>query len=207
MVLVHLLQRFLGRYLRQIALLVFLLVAQTVGNLYLPNLNADIINQGVVAGNLHYILRTGAVMLAITLGLGGLAIVAVYWASRTAMGAGADIRAAVFGRVQAFSARDMDHFGTPSLITRNTNDIQQIQIFLQMALTMMVIAPIMSVGGVILAIREGAALSPLLAVVVPIMGIFIGTVFVLVVPQFRTMQVKIDRISQVLREQITGVRV
>jgi ATP-binding cassette subfamily B protein len=101
----------------------------------------------------------------------------------------------------------MDHFGTPSLITRNTNDIQQIQLFMQMALTLMVIAPIMSIGGVILAIKEGAALSPLLAVAVPIMGIFIGTVFVLVVPQFRTMQVKIDRINQVLREQITGVRV
>ena len=203
----RLLVRYLRPYARQVALVVALLVAQTVGNLYLPNLNADIINQGVVAGNLHYILRTGAVMLAITLGLGGLAIVAVYWASRTAMGAGADIRAAVFGRVQAFSARDMDHFGTPSLITRNTNDIQQIQIFLQMALTMMVIAPIMSVGGVILAIREGAALSPLLAVSVPVMAVFIGFVLVTVVPKFRTMQVKIDRINQVLREQITGVRV
>jgi len=131
----------------------------------------------------------------------------VYWSSRVAMGAGRDIRAAVFARVQAFSARDMDRFGTPSLITRNTNDIQQIQLFLQTALTLMVIAPIMSVGGVILAIHEGAALSPLLAVAVPVMAAVLGVVLVMVVPQFRSMQMKIDRINQVLREQITGVRV
>ena len=127
-----------------------LLVAQTVGNLYLPNLNADIINNGVIEGNLHYILSTGEVMLAFTVVIGACAVVAVYWASRVAMGAGAHIREAVFTRVQAFSTRDMNNFGTASLITRNTNDIQQIQLFLQMALTMMVIAPIMCVGGIIL---------------------------------------------------------
>ena len=202
-----LLRAYLRPYRRQVGIVVVLLVAQTAGNLYLPNLMADIINDGVITGNLHYILTTGAVMLGITLGLGAVAVVAVYWASRTAMGAGADIRAAVFSRVQAFSARDMDHFGTPSLITRNTNDIQQIQLFVQMALTLMVIAPIMSVGGVILAVKEGAALSPLLAVAVPVMAIFIGTVVAKVVPEFRKMQAKIDRINQVLREQITGVRV
>jgi len=158
--LIRLLRGFLRPYARQIGVVVVLLVAQTVGNLYLPNLNADIINNGVVLGNLPYILRTGAAMLGITLAVGVVAIVAVYWSSRVAMGAGRDIRAAVFACVQAFSARDMDRFGTPSLITRNTNDIQQIQLFLQMALTLMVIAPIMSVGGVILAVREGAALSP-----------------------------------------------
>ena len=207
MVLVHLLQRFLGRYLRQIALLVFLLVAQTVGNLYLPNLNADIINQGVVAGNLRYILRTGEWMLALTLLIGLSAVVAVYWASRVAMGAGADLREAVFNRVQGFSDRDMNTFGTASLITRNTNDIQQIQIFLQMALTMMVIAPIMCFGGIVMALHEGARLSTLLLVAVPVMGIFIGVVMVKVIPRFRSMQVKIDRINEVLREQITGVRV
>jgi ATP-binding cassette subfamily B multidrug efflux pump len=205
--LIRLLRSFLRPYAQQIGLVVVLLVAQTVGNLYLPNLNADIINNGVVLGNLPYILRTGAVMLGITFAVGVVAIVAVYWSSQVAMGAGRDIRAAVFTRVQAFSARDMDRFGTPSLITRNTNDIQQIQLFLQMALTLMVIAPIMSVGGVILAVREGAALSPLLAVAVPVMAAVLGVVLVLVVPQFRSMQVKIDRINQVLREQITGVRV
>jgi ABC-type multidrug transport system fused ATPase/permease subunit len=206
-VLTRLLRAYLRPYRRQVALIVALMVAQSAGNLYLPNLNADIINYGVVVGNLHYIIATGALMLGITLGLGAVAVVAVYFASRTAMGAGADMRAAVFGRVQAFSSRDMDHFGTPSLITRNTNDVQQIQLFVQMALTLMVVAPIMSVGGIVLAVREGAALSPLLAVAVPVMGVFIGSMVATVVPQFRKMQVKIDRINQVLREQVTGVRV
>jgi ATP-binding cassette subfamily B protein len=205
--LIRLLRTYLRPYTGQVAVVVALLVVQTVGNLYLPNLNADIINNGVVKGNLHYILTTGGVMLVIALVLGVVAIVAVYWASRVAMGAGADIRGAVFTRVQGFSAREINRFGTPSLITRNTNDIQQIQLFLQVALTLMVIAPIMSVGGVILAIKEGAALSPLLAVAVPVMALVIGVVLVTVVPQFRSMQVKIDRINEVLREQITGVRV
>ena len=205
------LTRLMRTYLRgrtgPVGLVVALLVIQTVGNLYLPNLNAAIINNGVVAGNLGYILRTGALMLAITLGIGAVAIVAVYWASRIAMGAGADIRGDLFRTVQSFSTRDMNVFGTPSLITRNTNDVQQIQIFLQMALTMMVIAPIMSVGGIIFAIREDARLLPLLAVAVPVMAGFLALVMVRVVPQFRSMQVKIDRITQILREQITGVRV
>ena len=205
--LTRLLRSFLRRYIRQVAIVVILLVAQTIGNLYLPNLNADIINNGVEKGNIHYIFTTGGVMLAIALAVGVLAIVAVYWASRVAMGAGADLRAAVFTRVQSFSAREVNRFGTPSLITRNTNDIQQIQLFLQMGLTLMVIAPIMCVGGIVLAVKEGAALSPLLAVAVPVMAIFIGTVVAKVVPEFRRMQAKIDRVNQVLREQITGVRV
>ena len=205
--LTRLLRTFLRPYARQVAILVTLLVAQTVGNLYLPNLNADIINNGVIKGDIRYIWMIGGVMLAIALAVGILAIVAVYWASRVAMGTGADLRAAVFTRVQAFSAREMNSFGTPSLITRNTNDIQQIQLLLQMGLTLMVIAPIMCVGGVIMAIKEGAALSPLLAVAVPVMAVVIGAMLIMVVPQFRVMQVKIDRINQVLREQITGVRV
>ncbi|MGC9221827.1 MAG: ABC transporter ATP-binding protein [Solirubrobacteraceae bacterium] len=203
----RLLRTHLRPYRWQVGGVVVLLVLQTVGNLYLPNLNADIINDGVLKGNTGYILRTGALMLGIALALGVVAIIAVYWASRVSMGTGADIRAAVFRRVQQFSATELNHFGTASLITRNTNDIQQIQLFLQMALTMMVIAPIMSVGGVILAIREGAALSPLLAVAVPVMLGVIGVVLVAVIPQFRSMQVRLDRINEVLREQITGVRV
>jgi ATP-binding cassette subfamily B multidrug efflux pump len=205
--LVRLLRTYLRPYKGQIALLVLLLVGQTIGNLYLPNLNADIVNNGVITGNLHYILTTGEVMLGLTLVIGVFAVVAVYWASRVAMGAGADIRQAVFTKVQTFSARDMNHFGTSSLITRNTNDIQQIQLFLQMALTMMVIAPIMCVGGIVMALHEGAELSTLLLVAVPVMAAFIGVVMVKVVPQFRSMQRKIDRINEVLREQITGVRV
>ena len=203
----RLLRTYLGPYRRQVAVVVALLAAQTVANLYLPNLNADIINNGVVKGDLGYIWATGGLMLGITLALGVVSIVAVYFASRVAMGAGADIRAAVFNAVQAFSAREMHRFGTPSLITRNTNDIQQVQIFVQAGLTLIVIAPIMSIGGVIMAVHESAALSPLLAVSVPVMLALIGVVLVAVVPQFRSMQGKIDRINQVLREQITGVRV
>ena len=205
--LTRLLRVYLRPYAGQVAIVVTLLVAQTVGNLYLPNLNGDIINDGVVKGDVHYIWTTGAVMLAVTLAVGIVAVIAVYWASRVAMGTGADLRAAVFARVQGFSAREVNGFGTPSLITRNTNDIQQIQLFLQMGLMLMVMAPIMCVGGVIMALKEGLALSPLLGVAVPVMAVVIGAMLVLVVPQFRSMQAKIDRISQVLREQITGVRV
>ncbi|MGE5135048.1 MAG: ABC transporter ATP-binding protein [Gemmatimonadota bacterium] len=205
--LTRLLRARLRPYASRVAVVTALLVIQTVGNLYLPNLNADIINNGVIKGDVGYIWRTGGLMLGITLALGAVAIVAVYWASRVSMGVGADIRAAVYGRVQAFSAREMNRFGTPSLITRNTNDVQQIQLFLQMALTLMVIAPIMSVGGIIMAVREGAALSPLLAVSVPAMALLLGVMLTMVVPLFRSMQGKIDRINQVLREQITGVRV
>ena len=205
--LTRLLRTYLGRYLRPVALVVTLLAVQTFGNLYLPNLNADIINDGVVKGDVHYIWTTGALMLAIALVLGVVAIVAVYYASKVAMGAGADMRGAVFTRVQAFSATEMNRFGTASLITRNTNDIQQIQLFLQMALTLMVIAPIMCVGGIYMAIREDATLSLLLLVSVPVMVLVLAVVMIMVVPQFRSMQVRIDRITEVLREQITGVRV
>ena len=207
MLLWRLLARFLRPYARPIAFLVLLLVAQTVGNLYLPNLNGDIINHGVVAGNLHSIVTTGEWMLIVTLAVGTCAVLGIYWASRVAMGAGAEIRASVFGQVQSFSTRDMNSFGTASLITRNTNDIQQIQIFVQMALTMMVVAPIMCFGGIAMALHEGAQLSTLLLVAVPVMGVFLTIVFVKVVPQFRSMQKKIDRLNEVLREQITGVRV
>ena len=153
-----------------------LLVAQTAGNLYLPNLNGDIINNGVVTGNLHYIIHTGEWMLLLTLLIGLFSVVGIYWASRVAMGSGADIRAAVFGRVQGFSTRDMNIFGTASLITRNTNDVQQIQLFVQMALTMMVVAPIMCFGGIAMALHEGAQLSTLLLVAVPVMGAFLSVV-------------------------------
>ncbi len=205
--LTRLLRERLRPYAARVTVVVALLAMQTVGNLYLPNLNADIINNGVVKGNVRYIFQTGALMLGVTFILGAVAVVAVYWASRVSMGVGADVRADVYGRVQRFSAREMNAFGTPSLITRNTNDVQQIQLFLQMALTIMVIAPIMCVGGIIMAVKEGAALSPLLAVAVPVMAVVISVMLIVVVPLFRSMQTKIDRINQVLREQITGVRV
>ncbi len=203
----RLLRPYLGPRTGPIVLIVVMLVGQSLGNLYLPNLNADLINRGIVRGNLGYIWATGAEMLAVTLVISAVAIIGVYWASRVSMSVGADLRRDVFGAVQAFSLRDMSDFGTPSLITRNTNDVQQIQMVLQIALTMMVVAPIMMVGGMIFAIREGARLLPLLAVAVPLMVVFLAVMMTRVVPRFRVMQVRIDRITQVLREQITGVRV
>jgi ATP-binding cassette subfamily B protein len=190
-----------------VAIVLGLIVIQTVLGLYLPNLTADIINNGIVVGDVGYIWRTGAWMLGLTLLSGMAAVIATYFASRTSMGVGRDLRASVFSRVMRFSARDMNSFGTASLITRNTNDVQQIQIFLQMALTLMVAAPIMMVGGVIMALHEDVTLSVLLVVAVPLMAALVLTMLFVAVPQFKSMQVKIDRINQVLREQITGVRV
>jgi ATP-binding cassette subfamily B multidrug efflux pump len=205
--LIKLLRHYLRPYARQVSIVVALTTVAAVANLYLPNLNADIINNGVVKGDINYIWRTGAVMLGITLVLGIIAIVAVYWSSMASMGAGRDIRAAVFERVQSFSAREMNQLGTPTLITRNTNDVQQIQLFVQIALTILVSAPIMAVGGVFMALREDVNLSALLIVIIPVMAAILGVMLVKAVPLFRSMQIKIDRINQVLREQITGIRV
>ena len=205
--LIQLLRTYLRPYTREVVIVGALVLVQSIANLYLPNLNADIINNGVAKGDIGYIWRTGAVMLGITLVLGVLAVAGVYWASLASMGVGRDLRGAVFGRVQSFSAREIHRFGTPSLITRNTNDVQQIQLFLQIALTMMVSAPIMAVGGVIMALREDVRLSALLIIVIPILAAIVAFMFVNAVPLFRSMQVKIDRINQVLREQIMGVRV
>jgi ATP-binding cassette subfamily B multidrug efflux pump len=139
--------------------------------------------------------------------LGAAAIVSVYFSARTAMGVGRDIRGAMFRSVQTFSLREVNVFGAPSLITRNTNDVQQVQMLVVMALTVMVSAPIMAIGGVVMALRQDVLLSSLLLVVVPIMGVFIGLVLSRAVPLFRATQRKIDRVNQVLREQLTGVRV
>ena len=207
MTLVRMMLTRLRPYRWLVSIVLALIVIQTVLGLYLPNLTADIINNGIAKGDVGYIWRTGAWMLALTLLSGVAAVIATYFASRTSMGVGRDLRATVFSRVMRFSARDMNSFGTASLITRNTNDVQQIQIFLQMALTLMVAAPIMMVGGVIMAIHEDATLSLLLVVAVPLMAVLVLTMLFVAVPQFKSMQVKIDRINQVLREQITGVRV
>ena len=205
--LIALLRRSLPPYTWPVAIVTILVLIQSIANLYLPNLNADIINNGVVKGDPEYILRTGGIMLALTLLLGVLSIVSVYLSSRTSMGVGRDVRSAIFQRVQRFSALEMNHFGTASLITRNTNDVQQVQLFLQIALTILVTAPIMAIGGIIMAVREDATLSLLLIVIVPLMAAVIGTLLIIAVPLFRQMQVKIDKITQVLREQITGIRV
>jgi ATP-binding cassette subfamily B protein len=205
--LIRLLATYLRPYARPVNLVVGLLLVQAIANLYLPNLNADIINNGVIKGDLGYIWRIGAIMLALAVVVGILAIVAVYFASRAAMGFGRDVRRAVFERVQQFSATEMNRFGTPSLITRNTNDVQQVQLFVQMALTMLVTAPIMLVGGIILAVRENVTLSAILIVILPLMVAVFAALMYFAIPLFQSMQRKIDRITEVLREQITGVRV
>ena len=205
--LLRLLRVRLRPYTREVAIVVVLVLIQAIANLYLPNLNADIINNGVSKGDVAYIWRTGVVMLGITLVLGVISVAGVYWASLASQSVGRDLRAAVFGKVQTFSAREINQIGTASLITRNTNDVQQIQLFLQIALTMMIMAPITAVGGVIMALRENVTLSWLLVVVVPLLGLIIAFTLVKGVPLFRAVQGKIDRINQVMREQITGVRV
>ena len=205
--LIRLLKSYLRPYSVEVTVVVILLLIQSIANLYLPNLTADIINNGVAKGNISYIWRIGGVMLALTIVVGILAIIAVYYASRASMGLGRDVRRAVFERVQQFSAHEMNRFGTASLITRNTNDVQQVQMFVQLGLTLLVVAPIMGIGGLILALRTNVPLSAVLIVAVPLMVAVIGGMIIFAVPLFQSMQLKIDRINQVMREQITGVRV
>jgi ATP-binding cassette subfamily B protein len=180
---------------------------QTIATLYLPSLNADIIDKGVVTGDTAYILRVGGVMIAVTVGQGIAAIAAVYFGAQAAMKVGRDIRGAVFHRVQSFSAREVGHFTAPSLITRTTNDVQQVQMLTLMTFTMMISAPIMGVGGVIMALKEDVPLSSLLLVVVPVLVVFIGLIIAKMRPLFRAMQQRIDTVNRVMREQITGIRV
>ena len=204
---VRLLRTYLQPYKRALALVVVLLFVQALANLYLPTLNADIINNGVVTGNISHIVQIGLLMLAVTLGLGICSVVAVYYSARTAMAFGRDVRGAMFSTVEGFSLREVDQFGTPSLITRNTNDVQQVQMLVLMGLTMVVVAPITAIGGVIMAMRENVQLSALLLVIVPLMAVVIGTLMFKAVPLFRSMQIKIDRINEVLRETLSGIRV
>ncbi|KJS58148.1 multidrug ABC transporter ATPase [Streptomyces rubellomurinus] len=189
------------------ALLVVLQLVSTLAALYLPTLNADIIDSGVVKGDTGYIMRVGAVMIGVTLVQALCSIGAVHYGAHAAMAFGRDVRAAVFDRVQSFSAREVGQFGAPSLITRTTNDVQQVQMLALMSFTLMVAAPIMCVGGIIMALNQDVPLSGLLLAVIPVLG----TVVILLVrslrPKFRSMQVKIDTVNRVLREQITGIRV
>ncbi|WP_447925484.1 ABC transporter ATP-binding protein [Georgenia muralis] len=205
--LLRVLRRFLRPYGRDVAIVVVLQVVQTLAALSLPSLNADIIDNGVLTGDTGYIWRTGALMLAITAVQVSCAIGAVYLGARTAMAAGRDLRAAVFGRVQRFSVAEMGRFGAPSLITRTTNDVQQVQIVTVLTFTIMVMAPIMMVGGVVMALRQDVALSGLLVVVVPLLLGVMGFMLVRMRPLFRQMQERLDRINLVMREQISGVRV
>ncbi len=203
----RLLTRFLRPYSRPLLLVVALLTVQAIANLYLPNLYADIIDNGVVVGNTNYIMHEGELMLAITLLLVVCSVVAIYFAARTAMAFGRDVRGAVFRKVLAFSQVETNIFGTPSLITRNTNDVQQVQMVIVMALTVMILAPIMAVGGVIMALHEDVPLSSVLIIIVPLMALILGSLVSRALPLFRAMQVKIDRINRVMREYLEGVRV
>ena len=201
------LREYLRPYKRTVWLVIALLLVQSIGNLYLPNLNADLINNGVARGDLGYIWKTGAVMLAISVLIIGASVVIAFFASRISMSFGRDLRKSVFVSVERFSTRELNKFGAPSLITRNTNDVQQVQMVLFMGMTMMIGAPITGVGAVIMALKTNAKLSGLLLVAVPLMGGLIYWLLRRIVPLFRVMQVRIDRINLVLREQIAGVRV
>ncbi len=205
--LIRLLRENLRPYSRPLWLVVALQLVGTMASLYLPSLNADIIDQGIAKGDTAYILGAGGWMLAVTLLQIVCSIAAVYYGSRVAMGFGRDVRGAVFHRVGSFSAREVNRFGAPSLITRNTNDVQQVQMLVLTSCTMLVSAPIMCVGGVIMALNEDIGLSWLVAVCVPVLVVCIGLVIVRMVPKFRLLQVRIDAVNRVLREQITGIRV
>lgn len=205
--LLPLLRVYLAPYKRPIAIVLFFQLVQTLANLYLPGLNADIIDRGVVVGDTGFIVRTGIIMLAITVLQVVCTIVAVYYGARTAMALGRDLRAGVFGKVETFAAREMAELGAPTLITRSTNDVQQVQLIVFMALTLLVTAPIMCFGGIVMALRQDVELSGLLVIVIPALVISIGLVIRQMRPLFRLMQVKIDGINGVMREQIMGIRV
>ncbi len=201
------LKRYLRPYRGQVYLILLMLLVQAIASLYLPNLNADLINSGIAKGNVGYIWHVGEIMLASSALVLGASIWLAFLAARVAMAFGRDLRSAVFVAVEGFSARELNKFGAPSLITRNTNDVQQVQLVLFMGFTMMIGAPITGIGAIVMALRSNLKLSSLLLVVLPIMTVLILLLLRRIVPAFRIMQVKIDRINLVLREQIAGVRV
>ncbi|MCI4042457.1 ABC transporter ATP-binding protein [Streptomyces sp. TRM75563] len=205
--LIKLLRAHLGPYKKPIVLLVCLQLLQTCATLYLPSLNADIIDNGVVTGDTGYILEFGGLMIAVSVLQVLCNVGAVYYGARTAAALGRDVRAAVFDRVQSFSARELGRFGAPSLITRTTNDVQQVQMVVLLAFTLMVSAPIMCVGGIVMALGLDVPLSAVLLAVVPVLGVSVGLIVRKMGPLFRTMQERLDGVNRVLREQITGNRV
>jgi ATP-binding cassette subfamily B protein len=189
-----------------IAVVIFQL-AQSIASLYLPTLNADIIDEGVAKGDTGVILNLGGLMLGITLLQIICSVIAVYFGAKAAMGVGRDLRGAIFTRVGEFSEQEVTKFGAPSLITRSTNDVQQVQQLVLMGATMMVAAPMLAIGGVIMAIQQDVQLSWLIAVAVPVLLAGVGLIITRMVPLFRKMQKRIDTVNRVLREQLTGIRV
>ena len=205
--LLRLLRTFLGSYRRDMAIIVGLQALQTFATLFLPSLNADVIDKGIIPGDTGYIWRTGVVMLGVTLFQVVCATGAVYFGSRTAMAFGRDVRDGLFHQVTAYSAREVGELGAPSLITRVTNDVQQVQMFLLMTFTLLIAAPITCVGGIVMALREDVGLSWILTVSIPLLVGGVGLVVSRMVPYFRLMQDRIDGVNRVLREQIIGIRV
>ncbi len=205
--LIRLVREYLQPYRKWLAIIVLLQFTGTVAALYLPSLNADIIDRGIATGDTAYIIRTGGVMLGVALLQIGCSIAAVWFSARTAMSFGRDVRSSIFHRVGSFSQREVQHFGAPSLITRETNDVQQVQMLVLLSCTMMVAAPIMMVGGVVMAMREDFGLSWLLGICIPALLLSVGFIVSRMVPSFRVMQERIDEVNRLLREQITGVRV
>lgn len=204
---VGLIRTFLRPYAWQAFLIVGMLAFQAIATLYLPDLYGNIVSYGVVKGNTGYIWRTGALMVIITSAVGGVSIVTAYVQSYVSNAFSADMRAAVYHRVQAFSTQQMNGFGIASLITRNTNDVEQVQLLSSAGLTGLIPAILTCVGGVFMAIRESARLSILLVVAVPVLALATVPVLLALIPLFRSIQALLDRINQVVREQITGVRV
>lgn len=199
--------RYLSRYRwLLVALLAFQFVA-AMASLYLPRLNADIIDQGVARGDTAFIWSQGSLMLAISLGQITASIIATYFAARAAMAAGRDIRRDIFEKVSGFSERELSHFGAGSLITRNTNDVQQVQMLAMMGATMLVSAPLLAIGGIFMALQQDVGLSWLIAVSVPTLLIAAGLIIARMVPLFRSYQSKLDAVNRIMREQLTGVRV
>ncbi|MFL6154456.1 MAG: ABC transporter ATP-binding protein [Marmoricola sp.] len=205
--LIRLVREYLQPYKKQIAIVVGLQFVGTMVMLYLPVLNADIIDRGVIFGDTGYIVRRGGLMLAVSLLQVACSITAVWFSARTAMSFGRDLRAGIFHRVGGFSAREIQQFGAPSLITRETNDVQQVQMLVLMGGTLMVSAPIMMIGGIVMAVHVNVGLSWLVLLVVPVLGTSIGFIVTRMIPSFAKMQVRIDEVNRLLREQITGVRV
>lgn len=205
--LASLLRRYLRPYVGLIAGVIVFQLAQSIASLFLPALNADIIDNGIARGDTGYILMVGGGMLAITLVQIACAIAAVYFGARVAMAFGRDLRQAVFDHVGTFSEREVTRFGAPSLITRTTNDVQQVQMLVLMTSTMLVSAPILAIGGIVMALQQDLELSLIMAVAIPVLLLSVGAIIVRTVPLFRVMQERIDTVNRVLREQLTGMRV
>jgi ATP-binding cassette subfamily B multidrug efflux pump len=206
-VLIRLVRGHLKPYARQVWLLVALQVVQTAATLYLPGLNARIVDDGVLPGDRALIVEVGAIMVAVALVQLACTWAAARIGAHVGMALGRDLRRAVFAKVQSFSAREVAHFGAPSLLTRTTNDVQQVQMLVLLTLTLMASAPIMCVGGIVLAVEKDPALSLVLVGVVPVLGVVIGVILRGLGPQSRVMQRCIDTVNRMMREQITGVRV